>query len=1453
MAGFPADMRNRGHSFPVRGRMQQHSMRPFSNAGGLGDLADSDYSSRSNAFGGFMPPTWAETGVVLRSALLLWLFFLGFALLRASLHALFHARRVRQLINSERRRDRDQRSSSRSPRGRATSSTVSPAKFLASMERRWRALKRGIVPYHVPEPIIARYFGLPRFFLGIIVCILYCRETYWRAIPGHLYIIQFAYGLAILINLFFGFIYSPNPMYYVFSVWMLIECLSIPSLMLSRGGQWLNFNFLQAYCVLVEWSRMEKHDIVMYNYSTLYRLLVNVVFQICTFVFITSCGVQFFEILGDPGSELRTETFQVTWANAVYIAIVTLTTVGYGEFVPYTMFGRLWLVLHIVFATYLVTREISLLIDALKSKRRGDGSYLTTTGSHHVVVTGHVKWEFLVLFVREFLSERENLDTKIIVLTSNSEWSEDEWNRFQMQSSFYDYHLMYLDGSPLREEDLARAQVERANAVFVLADPHRNDPYLEDSDTLKALLTIRNYASHMPMYTMNALHDSSFQFKIAMQPDDVELLDIDRILLTRSRTFGGQLNMHMPVGPQPTADPMFESFAREDGHGARGHTQLGTAQQIELMALGLVPSRSCPQQTFFGAEADEIFPRDEEVQFSTVGRSGGQASVKRRPASSESVCMQQLEMTLLAENVFCNGISTLVTNLSLRVTMEQRPSDPPWLLEYKLGAECGIRFLKLPESLRGVKYKDIAAALYDYGLVVIATRPSTEIHWQIIGVETEVDPDLIFAVISYHDDVARIGELADKFAQEYQEDSESSGLSDAYAEPVGTDREPGSAVAGPAHSVEEQSHDVVQSVEEALISARDSYSSELTGVRDAADHRRSEEPARDRRPQHRHSTDAGFPLDRQTPGGHAEVRARHASDRSGLFEASAQTTRTAIPSRSSKPAGSDDGTPTRHDERPEGNPAPSHEGGSRQSSRKTNLDDAAAVPARGVRTIYSNQDRLPTMKGHVIICLDGDFPLLGLGFLLRRLRIKRPGQSRNVPVVVIHPAFPKNFEREFARGPDVVFLLKGNSLSDQTLEQASVGASKAILIMSSKLSGSSKGSTDSKAIFTVMTLDSILREDAATFVCCLLDDEDSLQFLLSPRHARRQGLNLGEGGDNAMFSSDSRQDLRSFRSATSFPRIPSRTYSIGAQSASPFGPPTPSSAIGAFNTFASMRQESVGGLRHRLSSHGGIPRSATVLTRSTSMRFEPAEAELEDADDNSVQNMQVAHDMQVGMREEMHERSRFASGEMIISSLFSGILVREFAQSGFLNLVRELIGAGVHVQRSWIRQLDIPEAWTESAEGMDGRNYRETFLHLLGMGCISLGLYRSGVAPVRIEFDMAHSPNPSSSAGPSSTVGLMDDDFGVSHMLNTPSAADPAAEPLLRANSEDFDEMYYDCPTTRRRIRYEEARCGENSLPYVYTNPEPYTIVAADDAVFVMCHPDHVIPCDWNMASTSTE
>lgn len=1411
--------------------------------------------AKQAASSGFIPPSWSDLTPLLKASALLWVCLLLVGVVRSAVYRYFDSDSFRAIVKRAKRERR-----TRGP--------------LVRFAKAFRDLRMLLVRNKFPETATAQYFGLPRFIAGVVVCILYIIDTYMQGIPTHYYVFQFVYGVVITFNLFLAFIYAERPVLFAFSLKTIVECLSIPSLLFSSGGRWLNFNFLQAYCILVEWGLLEKHDIVMRNNSTLVRLLINLFLQLLTFLFVTSCGVQFFELLGDPGQALRSETFQITWANSVYFAVVTLMTVGYGDFVPYTLLGRMWIVFHIIFAAYLVSREISLLIDALKSMRRGGGSYVNSSGTEHVVVTGRVKWEFLQQFVKEFLAEATNLDTRVIILTSNPNWTDDDWLKFVAHNPFFDHHLMYLDGSALKMDDLNRAHVGAAMGVFVLADPHRRDPYKEDSDILKTVLTIRNYYGTVPIYTLNTLHESSFQFGIAMEhldPLPTEFFHGIGSALPYSQTFFGL--PHIPAAPHAS------EYARhddEDRHGRQiNGSHGGTRSPVLASGHELAPDESA----VLDAGPHNLYSREEE--FGGAANSFDGNSVQGLPAGSgskyplskhngqerrsESLCMQELETVLLAENVFCNGLSTLIANAALRVAPQPNRNDRPWLVEYKLGAECSAQQFRIPQELDGVSFGKIATILQDYGLVLLAIRRQTGKDWILLTVETVLEANMLSMALSYHDHSV-IGKIADHAAQFIVRES---GVVQGRAETTTEIGLKTSSAAGPVHS---------QEIDSIAIRTDFGHFDSDSAASDAGAERHVTTfvPVAGNVDEVSRSAGTAAEIVHSTSGAESVQYMEQQIPRPKTVQKSAITrslsTSTARDLKRLKSVFNVDDSDAE-----EGKSNLSRRSAAADGIRSRSVSkEPPRRPTRPKKTIYTNQDKLPAaLRGHIIICLDGESPLINLEVLLRRIWLKRAGQKKKAPVVVVHPRFPKNFPRQIGGYREGLFLLQGNSLSLDTLKQAQYQSARAFLIMASESNDATgAGSTDSKAIFTVMTLDSLL-SDQDTFVCCVLDAEESLQLLRAPRQARRVGVNLGEHRESDVFNYE-RSPMatlpRRTTSSTSLMRnLPASQFAAG------FG------GSGHYGTFAGVWPSSAGGPQHfprRFAKKSRLRLKG--MTRSSSMRLDQDDSsDDDDRHGSDVHTLRDQHHNQERSGEEYYERQRYASGEMMISSLFTALLAREYTDPGYIRLIRQLIGAASGSKGSWIRQVEIPESWTRAENAIDGRSYRQTTMKLLKMGCVALGLYRSGDAPVRVETKSEQWER-----RVSEVVYLEEEEISVlrseaesrsiaSRLISSEVYSDrrhgravgghgrqesgtmagPVLQPnrvsfseLLRARADEvdeFDKMHYTCPSTKRRIFYQEAVNGENVLPYVYCCPEPYSLVAASDAVFVLCHPSTVIPPDW--------
>lgn len=554
-----------------------------------------------------------------------------------------------------------------------------------------------------------------RMSASTTVCIVYVYNTYLGRIPSTQHAVLKLLGIFLIIQFILKMILSPFPIDFVKRGESVMEALSLSSLVMAKQGDWLNFSFLQAYIVLSRYFQIEPtlELVFMQKTSPFHRQLARLVFEFIVFIYAFASGLQLFERMGDPWQALTATTFELTLANSFYFTVATIFTVGYGDFVPYTLMGRLWIIFIIFFGAYLVSRKIGQVIDVVSDLRVGRGSFVKGEGVDHCVLCGNVKWEYLKSFAMEFYGDSRNNAKKLVVICDKPNWSEEAWNKFFSANAQFRDNVCYLEGSCVSRDDLVRAQVDDAKAVFVLNNQHNPDAYAEDSETLKRILTIRSYMPNIPIYSMCALRDSMLQITYALE----HLSEIQaEETMSRRGSMSTGLNMKMVSqdGRKNTAEMLRDGGFGEDGVNPASAYYSGDFSEDDDDGL-LVPSYD------------------------------GSSDLK-----SEAICMQEVEMSLLAENVFCNGLSTLLANLILRVIPQTKPTDQPWAIEYKIGSECRLEYVKLPLHLHDRKFSEIAMIMYDYGVVLIATKRFMDKKWRAVTPDTIIHLSTIGLIITFH-------------------------------------------------------------------------------------------------------------------------------------------------------------------------------------------------------------------------------------------------------------------------------------------------------------------------------------------------------------------------------------------------------------------------------------------------------------------------------------------------------------------------------------------------------------------------------------------------------------------------------------------------------------------------------------------------------------------------------
>lgn len=244
-----------------------------------------------------------------------------------------------------------------------------------------------------------------RLLLAFFVCVSGVCFTYIGVISPYLWYtlksigaILFAYVISVIAT-------ADRPISVVANILAFAEVLSLLPTIFAQPTDWLNFAFLQACSIMTSYFTLESAIDVYFNFksSQVQRQLVRLTVQFFMFIYIFACGLQLLEHLGEPWVSLSATTFGLTLANSFYFTVATLFTVGYGDFVPFTLLGRLWIIFIIVFGAYIITRKIWQVVDVVSDLRRGCGSFVKAEGTDHCVICGHVKCEYLKASCRGFM------------------------------------------------------------------------------------------------------------------------------------------------------------------------------------------------------------------------------------------------------------------------------------------------------------------------------------------------------------------------------------------------------------------------------------------------------------------------------------------------------------------------------------------------------------------------------------------------------------------------------------------------------------------------------------------------------------------------------------------------------------------------------------------------------------------------------------------------------------------------------------------------------------------------------------------------------------------------------------------------------------------------------------------------------------------------------------------
>uniref|UniRef100_A0A8C7MA76 Calcium-activated potassium channel subunit alpha-1 n=1 Tax=Oncorhynchus kisutch TaxID=8019 RepID=A0A8C7MA76_ONCKI len=284
--------------------------------------------------------------------------------------------------------------------------------------------------------------------------------------------------------LYFGlrFIAANDKLWFWLEVNSVVDFFTVPPVFVSvyLNRSWLGKN--EIFMVLI----LPSNSIKLVNLCSIF---------ISTWL--TAAGfIHLVENSGDPWENFQNSQSLSYW-ECVYLLMVTMSTVGYGDVYAKTTLGRLFMVFFILGGLAMFARYVPEIAALILNRKKYGGSYNSTRGRKHIVVCGHITLESVSNFLKDFLhKDRDDVNVEIVFLHNISPNLELEalFKRHFTQVEFY-------QGSVLNPHDLARVKIESADACLILANKYCPDPDAEDASNIMRVISIKNYSPKIRIIT----------------------------------------------------------------------------------------------------------------------------------------------------------------------------------------------------------------------------------------------------------------------------------------------------------------------------------------------------------------------------------------------------------------------------------------------------------------------------------------------------------------------------------------------------------------------------------------------------------------------------------------------------------------------------------------------------------------------------------------------------------------------------------------------------------------------------------------------------------------------------------------------------------------------------------------------------------------------------------------
>ena len=376
-------------------------------------------------------------------------------------------------------------------------------------------------------------------FLSVVTCILYVVSTYYPSTsqdPADL--LDWSVTVVFILDYIIRWYVSINRFTYPFTFFAVIDLLAcLPViitwiLLITDVPSNSSLNILRVVRVFRVLRIIRTFKMLNSSLDPVTEALFTVTFTVICLIFI---GAGIFHLLEQElytfiNNALREDYTgtppnpgHIFFLDAAYYIVVTLFTIGYGDFYPITASGRMFLVILILSAIVLIPIQLNGLSEALTERSQYTVPVDFDPAAPHIIVLGSSETNRQTTYVSEFVDEFMHLERTtgmeeqnnhvMCVVVSNMEPTPEiiQW----MNLSDLSDRLKYVKASVFMKADRDRIAMSNCDAVFIFSEACIVDPAIyERADADTVLRTVMTKAHSPNVKTLILCHESKTSLAI---------------------------------------------------------------------------------------------------------------------------------------------------------------------------------------------------------------------------------------------------------------------------------------------------------------------------------------------------------------------------------------------------------------------------------------------------------------------------------------------------------------------------------------------------------------------------------------------------------------------------------------------------------------------------------------------------------------------------------------------------------------------------------------------------------------------------------------------------------------------------------------------------------------------------------------------------------------------------